>query len=52
MKNYPARRVISTNCKVNVGLIMGDEYMRFCLWDYVTCYVVVALVSYILSGDL
>ena len=26
--------------------------MQVCLWDYVTCLVVVALVSYILSDDL
>ena len=26
--------------------------MQFCLWDYVTCLVVVALVSYRLIGDL
>ena len=26
--------------------------MQFCLWDYVTCLVVVALVRYTLSGDL
>ena len=30
----------------------GTKHVRFCLWDYVTCKVVVVLVSYILQRAL
>ena len=60
LKTLPImQRVKSTNCKVNLALFVGDwthanlfeglYHMLSCC--IVTCYVVIALVSYTLLGD-